>query len=61
MTQKKLLAFLSVSLLSFSLFAESTTFQQGNGYEGCSDCWIGDISSISGNHNTDRLCMLNEC
>lgn len=61
MTNKIILTFLSVSLLNLCLFAESVTFQQGNGYTGCSDCWIGDINSISGNHNTDKLCMLNEC
>lgn len=61
MTNKIMLIFFSVSLLNYCLFSESITYQQGNEYSGCSDCWIGDVSSISGNHNDDKLCILNEC
>lgn len=61
MFKRTALAFIPILSIILSVNSEVVTLQQGNSYDGCSDCWIGDISSISGNHNDDKLCMLNEC
>lgn len=63
MLTRVILPLLSMFVLFCISYAKEVTFQQSDTYSGSSDCWIGigDNGLLSGNHNDEKLCILNEC
>ncbi len=60
--KKVLIAFTVVCMVfPITVLSEEITLQQGGDYNGCSDCFICDYSSLTGNNNTDELCAVYEC